>query len=83
MKKSNKNYNLQELTTYWDEYYSKKKKQLPNSNFSEFVLDHIQKDQTLIDIGCGDGRDTVFFGKNKIKTTGVDISKMVVAQNKS
>ena len=25
----------------------------------------------------------MFFGKNKIKTTGVDISKMVVAQNKS
>lgn len=83
MKKSDQNYNLQELTDYWNEYYSKKKELLPNSNFSEFALDHIQKNQTLIDIGCGDGRDAVFFGKNEIITTGVDISEMVIAQNKS
>jgi tellurite methyltransferase len=36
----------------------------------------------LIDIGCGDGRDTHFFSKNKIFSKGVDFSQETIKQNK-
>ena len=63
MKKSDQNYNLQELTNYWNEYYSKKKELLPNSNFSEFALDHIQKNQTLIQLRNVTGQADVIDGE--------------------
>ena len=47
---------------YWNNYYKSKSKRFPNSDFSEFALDKIEKTSSLIiDIGCGDGRDSYFF----------------------
>lgn len=33
-----------------------------------------QEDQTLLDIGCGEGRDSVFFARNGYRVTGFDSS---------
>ena len=82
MNEKNLNYDLKKLTDYWDSYYASKTDLLPNSNFSEFVLNYIQKNQTLIDIGCGDGRDSVYFGAKNILTTGVDVSSNAIKNNK-
>lgn len=82
MKKNNLNYDLEKLTDYWNTYYESKANLLPNSNFSEFVLKHVDKNRTLIDIGCGDGRDSIFFANNNIYTTGVDVSSNAIKMNK-
>ena len=36
----------------------------------------------MIDVGCGDGRDSLFFSRNHIYTTGIDFSSEVINQNK-
>lgn len=67
---------------YWNNYYKSKSKRFPNSDFSEFALDKIEKTSSLIDIGCGDGRDSYFFSENKITTKGIDFSFETIHQNK-
>ena len=50
------------------------------SNFSLFTLNKIKEsfsdnwdDISLLDIGCGNGRDTIFFRKNGIEAYGIDL----------
>ena len=76
-----KNSHLNKIKYYWDSYYYKKEINKKNSNFSKFVYKKLKKNKSLIDIGCGDGRDSFFFSKKKIKTLGIDISKQVIKKN--
>ncbi|OUW74340.1 MAG: hypothetical protein CBD76_00275 [Pelagibacteraceae bacterium TMED216] len=75
-------YKKKKENQYWNDYYNSKTKRHPNSEFSEFVLDKIEKESSLIDIGCGDGRDTHFFSENKIFSKGIDFSQETIKQNK-
>lgn len=63
---------------YWDNFYKLNIAPKEESNFARFVLDYIvqnnQQDKKLIDIACGNGRDTFFFLKNKVESAGIDIS---------
>jgi tellurite methyltransferase len=66
---------------YWNNFYKKfyiKK----NSNFSAFVLKKINKKKNLLEVGCGNGRDTFFFLKKKILCTAFDISITAIKKNK-
>ena len=76
-----KNSYLNKIKYYLNSYYYKKETNKKSSNFSKFVLKKLKKNKTLIDIGCGDGRDSFFFSKKKIKTLGIDISKQVIENN--
>ena len=78
----NDKYNEKELISFWNKYYKDKNKILPSSNFAEFVEKYLKKEKFLIDIGCGDGRDSVFFSKHNIFTTGVDFSNLAIKKNK-
>lgn len=77
-----KSYELGENSEYWDSYYNKKNLTLPNSDFSKFALTYMKTNSSLIDIGCGDGRDSLFFAKNNIKTLGIDYSQVSITKNK-
>lgn len=57
---------------YWKEYYSKNFLPTNPSSFAEFVLDYLDEGNSLIELGCGNGRDSLFFYKNKIDVIGVD-----------
>ena len=72
---------LNKIKYYWDSYYNKNTTTKKNSNFSKFVLRKLRKNKSLIDVGCGNGRDSFFFSKRKIKTLGIDISKSVIKKN--
>ena len=74
-------YNRKKENDYWDNYYKSKTEMFPNSDFSKFVLKHLKKQSTLIDIGCGDGRDSFFFSNNEIMTKGVDFSIETIKKN--
>lgn len=56
---------------YWEKFYKKYPEKKPSS-FAKFVLPHIEG--TLVDLGCGNGRDLMFFLSRKIKAHGVDES---------
>ena len=67
---------------YWEKFYKKiKKRRLSQSRFANFVLKRIKRNCTLIDFGCGDGRDTFFFSKYIQKTLGIDSCSYVIKEN--
>ena len=67
---------------YWEMYYSK---QAPNERPSDFAQFCAEKYDTsfgkLFDIGCGDGRDTLFFTTKSIPCIGVDQSLIAIEEN--
>lgn len=56
---------------YWKDFYKSHSFDEP-SGFAQWVLPKVKG--TLVDLGCGDGRDTYFFRANNIRCFGVDIS---------
>ena len=70
------------LINYWNNFYGGKKK-FRESSFARFVLKKIKKRKNLkiIDIGCGNGRDSFFFSKKKFYVTGIDISNKAIKEN--
>ena len=58
-------YDKVNLRSFWNNYYSKNNKVLPHSDFSSFVSENLNTNSTLIDIGCGDGRDSIYFSDKK------------------
>ena len=58
---------------YWDSFYNNFDINEPTT-FAKFCMKYIGQGENIIDIGCGNGRDSYFFAKNKIKVTGIDMS---------
>jgi ubiquinone/menaquinone biosynthesis C-methylase UbiE len=68
---------------YWNNFY-KKFNTCEESNFARFVYKYISKlkNVKLLDVACGNGRDTFYFRKNAIDAEGVDISRTAIKKNK-
>ena len=75
MKKNN-------IISYWNRYYNNEVK-FKESSFARFVSRYIgrSKKKKIIDIGCGNGRDSIFFCKKGYVVTGIDISKIDIKKN--
>jgi hypothetical protein len=60
---------------YWKEFYKGDKAPKDPSSFALFCLDYIPEKCVLWDIGCGNGRDTDFFIKERKKSAilGIDL----------
>ncbi|MBI9020965.1 MAG: class I SAM-dependent methyltransferase [Verrucomicrobia bacterium] len=59
--------------TYWENYYKKHSFPAPPSLFAEFVSrEHLNPGMHLIELGCGNGRDSVFFARNGVSVRGLD-----------
>jgi bifunctional enzyme CysN/CysC len=59
---------------HWKDYYSSNEVPSNPSSFAEFVMDREGSGKSLLEIGCGNGRDTFYFAKNGMKVTGIDYS---------
>ena len=74
------------MNYYWDEFY--KKTELFNtrpSNFSRFCYNNFLKNKKniyILDIGCGNGRDSIFFFNKRLKVIGIDKSAAAIKINK-
>jgi len=62
---------------HWDTYYQGKEVPLIPSQFAVFALGEYSPD-TVVDIGCGSGRDSFFFAAQGIRTIGLDGSASAV-----
>jgi len=70
--------------SYWSCFYKSdiSKSLGMNSNFAEFTLrnaneifvNEVHKKTTLLDIGCGNGKDLNYFRKNGIDAYGIDLN---------
>ena len=64
---------------YWNEFYRNKTKEIQSpSDFARFVLQYMEEHKKIMDIGCGNGRDSIFFAENGLEVTGVDASEEAI-----
>lgn len=64
---------------YWNTYYSKGVCPTEPSDFAKYVSTLVEPGRVLIDLGCGNGRDALFFAQNCVNVTGVDLSDEAIA----
>lgn len=57
---------------YWSEYYTNNPIPKEPSTFAKFILPKLDKEKKLIELGCGNGRDSIYFSKNNIHVIAVD-----------
>lgn len=72
---------------YWDDFYRSNKVTISESSFAKFTFEFLKDNDlfkyNLIDIGCGNGRDTFSFSKMGIKSTGIDLSTKPKSKSKN
>lgn len=65
---------------YWNQYYLRKEKEIQEpSDFAKFVLPYMETHKKIMDIGCGNGRDSIYFSQNGLEVTGVDASEEAIS----
>ena len=58
---------------YWSKYYSEQNNNLKPSAFARYILEIIPpKSERLIELGCGNGRDAVFFANEGFEVLAID-----------
>jgi adenylylsulfate kinase-like enzyme/SAM-dependent methyltransferase len=65
---------------YWNDYYKHAVEDLGKpSDFARFAMTYMRGEGgKLIDIGCGNGRDSFYFDENGLKVTAVDSSETAI-----
>ncbi len=67
------NFKQEEEQSYWEEYYAKHRTNETPSLFAKFVEPFIIDGTSLLELGCGNARDSIFFAKsNKVNVTALD-----------
>jgi SAM-dependent methyltransferase len=65
-------------SAYWDAYYNENPPKNDPSDFAKSILTYLQRGKRLVDLGCGNGRDTLFFMEKGINVLGVDRSQVAI-----
>lgn len=61
-------------TVHWDEYYKGKELIFEPSDFAVSVSKEFDQHVSILEIGCGNGRDSAYFAKSGNKVTALDPS---------
>jgi SAM-dependent methyltransferase len=71
-------------TDYWDKLWAKPSNASAN-NFAirAYQLIKAKNYSTLLDLGCGDGRDAIYFCRKGLKVTAVDFSSVAMDRFKT
>ena len=66
-------------TDYWNEYYAKNMAVNLPSPFAKFVYEnYLTTGKDLLEIGCGNGRDSIYFASKGITVTAIDASDFII-----
>ena len=73
--------------SYWEKYYNRKKKIdigfNDPSGFGTFILDYLGKSYSrIIELGCGNGRDSIYFAENEKTVLAIDQCKNTISELK-
>lgn len=60
--------------SYWDTFYAANKGVNEPSLFARWVLEQVETDKKIVDMGCGNGRDSIYFMENGMQVYAVDAS---------
>lgn len=72
-----------ERELFWDNYYSDKTTPVLPSQFAAFVANELERTTTIVDVGCGSGRDSLFFARHHFNVVGIDASSSAVEYARS
>ena len=57
---------------YWEDYYTFNRDPMEASTFARFCSGFIEEDKDLIELGCGNGRDSVYFAQKGVNVLAID-----------
>tara|TARA_B100000427_G_C15399929_1_gene547164 strand:- start:351 stop:974 length:624 start_codon:yes stop_codon:yes gene_type:complete len=63
---------------YWDKYYSRKLGIQTPSSFASHVIPLINKGDSILELGCGNGRDSFYFANNGCQVYALDQSQVII-----
>lgn len=64
---------------YWNRFYSSVAGQISTpSDFAVFVSEFLTVGKCLLELGCGNGRDSLYFLKLGLRITGIDASDYII-----
>lgn len=70
---------MHKYSKYWNKYYQVNKSPSFPSNFAKFCKKNLLKTNSkILEIGCGNGRDAIFFSKHVSHVTCLDRSKNAI-----
>jgi adenylylsulfate kinase-like enzyme/phospholipid N-methyltransferase len=69
-------------TSYWNKYYENRKATTEPSKFAAWVSERLTENRNILELGCGNGRDSLYFRKKGMNVTAVDASRKVIEQLK-
>jgi len=70
---------LDDRRGYWNQYYRSPSNRVPPSQFAAFIANEYHEHDLMVDVGCGNGRDTIFFAQLGFRTVGIDAAEVAVA----
>lgn len=74
------------MNNHWDKFYNsvyKNKLLDKGSSFAKFSLKKMQTCDIVLDLACGNGRDSRYFHQKGKKVIGIDKSSIVIKKNNS
>lgn len=71
-----------EIKRHWSLFYNQRHTTIPSS-FAASVATELKETCQIVDIGCGNGRDSLFFARLGHEVLGVDIAASAVGQDAS
>lgn len=66
-------------TAYWNLFYASNPEIEEPSLFAKYVYDMLEEDKTMLELGCGNGRDSIYFSQ-KVDVTAIDASDRAIAE---
>ena len=68
--------------SYWNDYYSSHYNVHDPTTFSQFCLKtYLNSTSRILELGCGNGRDTFFFAEHGHNIIGIDLSEIAIENN--
>jgi SAM-dependent methyltransferase len=71
---------MEKVSAYWDSYYRERNVPTFPSQFAVFALSQAPDVRTVIEFGCGNGRDAFFFVRQGMRVIGIDRSAEAISQ---
>ena len=72
-------FDINKENDYWNKYWAKNTNPFEPSLFAKFILAYLKPDVQLCELGCGNGRDAVFFNANGIEVDAYDLAAEEIA----
>ncbi len=83
MKANNKFDNTQKLYNQYAKQFADKLDQLPETQQLDEFLSMVAKGCSVLDLGCGSGRDAEYLSKNGLVVSGIDLSEGLISEAKT